>query len=119
MSTTRTSSSTQINQFIPGEESRKVERFSLRLPACISAFEPGHPTLNLMTENISDGGAFFPTREPLPQGLRVLVDLTLKRESGVGNASKVHLKGRVLRSQPDGMALLFEKRVQMLRLETS
>ena len=67
-----------------------------------------------MTGNISANGAFFPTREPLPEGLTVLVELTLKRESGVGKASKVHLKGRVLRSQPDGMAVLFEKRVQML-----
>jgi hypothetical protein len=67
-----------------------------------------------VTGNISAGGAFFPTREPLPEGITVLIALALKRESGLGKASKVHVKGRVLRSQPDGMAVLFEKRVQIL-----
>jgi hypothetical protein len=67
-----------------------------------------------MTENISADGAFFPTRDPFPEGRNLLVELTLKRESGIGKASKVRLKGRVLRSQADGMAVLFEKRVQML-----
>jgi hypothetical protein len=111
---TRRPSGTQINQPVPREESRKLERFSLRLPASISGLEPGDTIRNLMTGNISADGAFFLTSEPLPEGIRVLVELTLKRESGLGKASKVHVKGRVLRSQPDGMAVLFEKRVQML-----
>jgi LuxR family transcriptional regulator, positive regulator of biofilm formation len=103
-----------VNQLTHRKESRELERFSLRLPTRISALEPGGRTLDLMTENISAGGAFFPTRKLLPEGLTVFVELTLKRESGLGNASKVRLKGTVLPPRPGGMAVLFGKRVQML-----
>jgi len=110
----RSYSNNQVNQHGPRQELRKLERFFLTLPARISVLEPGNPTLDLMTENISSGGAFFPTRKPLSEGLIVLVELILKRESGRGGASRVKVKGRVLRSQANGMAVRFEKRVQML-----
>jgi hypothetical protein len=90
-------------------ESRRLERFDLKLPSRIYVLEPGNPTLDLMTENISADGAFFPTREPLPEGFKVLVEITLRRESGEGMQSKVKVKGTVVRSQADGMAVRFEK----------
>jgi len=99
---------------VQGEESRKLERFSLKLLARVSVLKPGNQTLHLMTENISAGGAFLPTRTPLCAGMSVLVELTLQCESGRGDASRVKVKGKVLRSQPDGMAVCFERRVQML-----
>jgi len=114
MLVTRSLSRNEVDQHIPRKESRKLERFSLKLPTRISLLEPGNPTLDLMTENICAGGAFFPTRKPLSEGLMVLVELILKCESGIGGASRVRVKGRVLRSQPDGMAIGFEKRVQMV-----
>ena len=114
MSMTYNRSDTEVKQPVQREGPRKLERFSLKLPARISVLDPGNFTLDLTTENISAGGAFFPTREPLPEGLNLLVELTLKRESGIGKASKVHVKGRVLRSQPDGIAVLFERRIQMV-----
>jgi hypothetical protein len=106
---------TQVSQLAARKESRRLERFSLKLPTFISVLEPGSPTvnLNLMTENISSGGAFFPTVKPLSEGLKVLVELVLKRESGLGGASRVKVKGEVLRSQPDGMAIRFGRRAQM------
>jgi hypothetical protein len=109
----RTQPLKQMDQPLPRGESRKHERFSLKLPALISALEPGAPTLDLMTENISAGGVFLPTGKPLPEGLVVLVELTLRRESGKGGFSKVKARGRVLRSGPNGMAVRFEERVQM------
>lgn len=112
---TQTQPPTQMNQTAPKEESRKLERFSLKLPTRISGLEPGNPTMDLMTENISAGGAFFPTAKPLPEGLTVLIEFTLKRESGKGGASKVKARGMVLRSRPNGMAVRFEKRIQMQR----
>ena len=110
----RAPSHDRVNQHVPRKESRNLERFSIRLPTRISLLEPGNPTLEFMTENICAGGAFFSTRKPLSEGLRVLVELVLRCESGRGGASKVRVKGRVLRSQPDGMAIRFEKRVQMM-----
>lgn len=96
-----------------GGESRELERFSLKLPSRVFPLEPGSPALDLMTENISAGGAFFLTGKPFSEGLNVLVELILKRESGRGGASRVRVKGKVLRSQPNGMAVCFEKRVLM------
>jgi len=110
----RSQSRNEVKHHIPRKESRKLERFSLNLPTRISPLEPGSLTLDLMTENISAGGAFFHTHKPLSEGLRVLVELVLRCESGRGGASKVRVKGRVLRSQPDGMAIGFAKRVQMV-----
>ena len=114
METTPTSSGTQMNQLFPRGESRKLQRFPLGLHTRIIGLEPGSPTLDLMTKDISSGGAFFPTSEPLPEGLAVHVELTLKRQSGLGKASKVHLNGWVIRSRPDGMAVIFGKQIQMI-----
>jgi hypothetical protein len=111
---TNSPSATPTNSVEQRVEPRKLERFSLRLRASVSGLEAGSRTLNLVTENISAGGAFFPTGKPLPEGLAVSVELTLKRESGKGNGSKVRLKGTVLPPRPHGMALVFGKRVQFL-----
>ena len=67
-------------------------------------------TLELVTENICAGGAFFLTHNPLPVGLKVLLEIVLKRQSGQGNPTKLKLKGKVVRTQPDGMAVMFLSR---------
>jgi hypothetical protein len=57
---------------------RKLERFDLKLPARISVLPGGH-AVDLVTENICAGGAFFLTMNPLAEGLKVLDDLMLRR----------------------------------------
>lgn len=94
-------------------ESRKIERFDLALPARIDVLPLGSRSIDLMTANICDGGAFFPTRNPLEEGVEVVVDLTLNLENVEGISAKVKIAGRVLRSQPDGMAIRFEGRYRM------
>jgi LuxR family transcriptional regulator, positive regulator of biofilm formation len=101
----------KMNRRSHDKECRALERFSLKLPTRISVLESGNPRLELLTADISAGGAFFPTPKPLPEGLTVLVELTLRRESGEGGASRITVRGKVLRSQPDVMAVRFEKRV--------
>jgi len=96
------------------EEKRKCERFLLRLPTSLLVLESNNPPVDAVTENISAAGAFFLTDQPLPEGLKVLVELTLMRESGEGGASRVKVVGTVLPSRPNGMAVCFDKRVQML-----
>ena len=93
------------------EERRKLERFALNLPASIRAIGSVSRTLDLVTQNISAGGAFFLTDNPLPKGLKVLMELVLKRESGLGKAAKLKINGKVIRSQPDGMAIMFMDRL--------
>jgi len=113
MPKTRTEPRTKGNKQASRKESRKLQRFSLRLPTRISPLEPGNPTLDVTTENISAGGAFFPTRNPLPEGLKVLVEVTLSLESGRGGASRAQVKGQVLGPRPTGMAVRFEKRAHI------
>jgi hypothetical protein len=112
---TATRPSTQLDPTLTRGESRKLERFALKLPSRVSVLESGNPSYELVTADISAGGAFFPTPKPLPQGLKVLVELTLSRESGKGGSARVTVKGKVLPSRPDGMAVRFENRVKMQR----
>ena len=71
------------NLFVIIEESRKPERFSLKLPGLINS-----------------------------EGVKMLVEIILRRKSGAGKPSKVGVQGTVFRAQPDGMVIRFEKRVQ-------
>ena len=109
---TQTGPRTRENQPAPRKESRSMERFSLRLPTRISPLEPGNPILDVITENICAGGAFFQTRKPLPEGLKVQVEVTLRLD-GASRASRAQVKGEVLGPRPDGMAIRFEKRVHI------
>jgi hypothetical protein len=95
------------------EELRKHERFSLRLPSRISALDSDDSIIELETADISAAGAFFPTSKPLPKGLKVLVELRLRRESGKGGLSRIKVKGEVLPPRPSGMPVRFESRVEM------
>jgi hypothetical protein len=95
------------------QDRRELERFDLKLPARINVPAPVEQTLDLITQNVCAGGAFFSTPTPLAEGLKVLVELVLRRESGQGNPSLVTVGGKVLRSQPDGMAIRFDKEYQI------
>jgi hypothetical protein len=92
------------------QDLRKLERFDLKLPARINVLPPGGETLDLITENICAGGAFFPTRTPLSEGIKVLVDLVIRSERSRSKPSIVTVAGKVLRSEQGGMAILFDKK---------
>jgi len=98
------------------KERRKLERFQLRLPAKIEVVSrvPGSEKekLTLKTENICSGGAFFHTPNPLPEGTQVKVDMRLNfyRLRNIENRRPlVKVKGSVLRSEPTGMTIQFDK----------
>ena len=104
-------------------ERRKLERFKLRLPPRIEVVtqrrdvEETTHALNLVTENICSGGAFFRTSSPLPKGTEVKIDmvLNLDRIRGLkGKSPLIKVRGRVLRSEPTGMAIRFGKRYNMV-----
>ena len=98
------------------EERRQLERFDLRLPAEIEVVSrvPGliNEKLSLQTENICSGGAFFHTPSPLPEGTQVKIDMRLnfRRLRNMENRHPlVKVKGSVLRSEPTGMAIQFDR----------
>lgn len=103
------------------QERRTLERFNLKLPAKVET-DPRTPheqglIQELETENICSGGAFFPTLSPLVKGTRVKIEIALNAlERGIqrGKGPLVKLKGEVLRSQPNGMVICFERPYRIL-----
>ena len=97
------------------KEKRKLERFDLQLPAKIEPVNrEGEEILDLMTSDISSGGAFFHTDQPLPEGTDVKIDLVLpmdelKKLQDEYHQVNIEIKGTVLRSDPGGMAIYFNK----------
>ena len=102
------------------KERRKLERFDLRVPAKIAVVghDQGREALNLMTENICAGGAFFYTPDPLPKGTQVKIDLILDRElrGGESRMAQIKLNGAVLRSDATGMAICFDKSYNIISI---
>jgi hypothetical protein len=95
-------------------ERRKLERFDLRVPAKIEVVgqDYGTKTLNLFTKNICAGGAFFNSAKSLPQNTKVAVELVLDfrgLKNHVSRWTKINVSGSVLRSEPTGMTISFDK----------
>ena len=103
------------------KERRALDRFSLRLPAKIQVVprDPRTEThaVNLETDNICSGGAYFHTLSPLEVGTRVKIDFTLKfrrQHPPKNRGSLIKVKGSVLRSEPTGMAIGFDRSYKIL-----
>lgn len=98
-------------------ERRECERFDLRLNSRIEVRGPekGRHSgliLSLLTENVCSGGAFFTTEQVLPKGTEVQVDLILALEAlkkSDGDRAHINVNGTVLRSDPAGLAVRFDK----------
>lgn len=102
---------------------RALERFKLRVPATLEVLtedEKLKPTIiKLFTSDICAGGAFFHTDKPLPEGTSVAIDLVLSIDQIKqleGRQAYIEVKGRVVRTDGDGMAICFDKgyRIQSL-----
>ncbi|MBU4260099.1 MAG: PilZ domain-containing protein [Proteobacteria bacterium] len=109
------------------QKQRKFERFTLNIPAKIEtiisgqakdparsclAMAGGKEILNLLTKDICAGGAFFHTSQPLPEGTEVKIDFVLdinKLKKLTENRAYIKIKGTVLRSDSEGMAICFHK----------
>jgi hypothetical protein len=102
------------------QERRKFERFALELPARIEIARLGEDreTFDLLTSNVSAGGAFFSKKLAITSGTRVRLYLTvssetLKEETGAQGC--VRLSGTVVRTEPKGTAIRFDEDYQFLR----
>ena len=101
-------------------DKRGLERFELEIPARIRISASGvkKEDLDLNTSDISSGGAFFHTSQPLEEGTDVHIDLILPIDGLLKHLEKAHvdsgktlikISGKVLRSEPEGMAIGFNK----------
>jgi hypothetical protein len=103
------------------DEQRCFERLDLVLRSRITVqgrngnVEKG--PMELTTENISSGGAFFCTDRPLSEGTKVVMEIVLPLErlkKAKGTHAHVNVKGRVLRAGPEGMAIQFDNQFSIL-----
>lgn len=81
------------------------------LPAKIEGLGRKKWGYNLLTKNISAGGAFLETTNPLPEKSRVGIDFAVP--TGV----LVKVTGVVLRSEPTGIAIRFDNEYQLTPLQ--
>ena len=102
------------------EERRKFQRFSLKLPAKITPMAPGEEpeTFNLLTRDLSAGGAFFNTEKPIPRGTRVRLELTVANEflQGLtGAQGHIEVEGTVVSVSSSGMAICFDEEYRFIK----
>lgn len=106
---------------IGSSNKRRLERFDLEIPAKVkvSVSAEVEEVSDLFTNDISSGGAFFHTEQPLPEGTVVEIDLILpldkliKSQKGSGQYTRVKVNGQVLRSETTGMAVSFHDDYQI------
>jgi c-di-GMP-binding flagellar brake protein YcgR len=96
-------------------ERRKMERFSLELPAMLSVVnKSGQPmALEVKTDNICAGGAFFLTDTHMPVGTDVGMDLILSLKTNdkiEEKKTRIDIAGRVIRTDERGVAVCFDKK---------
>jgi hypothetical protein len=105
-------------------ERRRLERFSVNAFAVVETTSTGEAKVfELHTRDISSNGAFFPMEVPLPAGEKVKVTLFLSISAQelqlTFGGAKVATEGEVVRSEPQGMAVMFAKRYTMSPLANS
>lgn len=102
---------------------RKFERFSLELPVTLDVVSTGlkKKSFKLLTSNVSAGGAFFYTEEPIARdtSVRARVIIRCDRLTEISGAQgHVRVEGKVVRSEPKGMAIRFKEKYQFVSLRT-
>ncbi len=101
---------------------RKLERYSLKIPARITvhnktASEVDKKTFYLTTNNVCSGGAYFRTDSQLQLGTEVGIDMQLTINLGTKAQKKlscVQVSGRVIRIEETGMAIQFNRKYKIL-----
>ena len=108
------------------EERRTLERFDLHAPTRIEVELAGgrRGIFSLTTKNISSAGTYIATDQPLPEGLPVILELLLSLEMlqrlvGERGRARVRVKGKVIRSDRDGMAIMFESKYKITATNNS
>ncbi len=106
------------------EERRRLERFELNAPARVTVQTEGgtKEELDLTTKDVSSGGAFLFSSQPLSEGANVRMELLisldmLRKLAGEKRAAKIKVKGRVIRVDTEGIAIRFDSTYKITALE--
>jgi c-di-GMP-binding flagellar brake protein YcgR len=99
-------------------QKRKYERFDLRLSGKIIVLDSGQQEIfDVVTNDVSAGGAFLHTTEPIALGTRVKLALTVASEKLMeltGSQGLMRVAGTVVRSNADGMAICFGEEYELV-----
>jgi hypothetical protein len=74
-------------------------------------------TFDLLSRDVSAGGAFFPTDKTIPKDTKVKLRLTLSSERVkelTGTQGFLEIRGTVLRTGPNGMAICFDENYDLI-----
>ena len=103
------------------KERRRFERYKLTLPARMETISLNKKRVyELKTKNVSACGAFIDTKSPFPEGMRIKMSLTTKSKRIIeltGSGSLIECEGIIIRSNPAGIAVCFDKECQILNLK--
>ena len=97
---------------------RKMERFELKLLTKLSwaGKDNQQESIELVTNNICAGGAYFITKRVLPRGTEIKLNLILessKHHELRGRQSHIDVSGIVTRTDHQGMAICFDKNYEI------
>lgn len=105
------------------KEKRELSRFRLQFPTRIQILNGGRRSVpeiqDLYTRDISSRGAFIETPDPLPEGTEIRLELFYsvpRSNSSVGTSSLIRTEGVVTRTEPEGMAITFTNKYEMIPL---
>ena len=108
------------------EERRKLERFELNVPARVLVESGMHKRAeyDLITRDVSSAGAFLFSTQPLPEGVNVKMEFlisldTLQKFAGEKSRAKVRVRGQVIRSDSDGIAIRFDSKYKITALDNA
>jgi len=104
------------------KERREMERFDLGLFSRIQVQSGRQASgiMELVTQNVCAGGAYFNTSDPLASKTRVSLYMTLEvpvqQNRSSNHLTKIEISGKVIRSEESGMAIQFNNGYNILPL---
>ena len=105
-------------------ERRRLERFDLCAPVqlVVEYGEGERTSLALETRDISSAGAYLYCSQPPEEGARVRMDLlispdALRKAAGEQGKARIRVRGRIIRVDPQGIAIRFENKYKITALE--
>jgi len=98
---------------------RKLERFKLIVPTRLFFASRANEdeAYEISTENICAGGAYFKTRQIIPEGTQVLLSFILPIEYVgriLGVSSYLTVEGMVVRVEIEGFAVRFNDKYKLM-----
>jgi hypothetical protein len=105
-------------------ERRRLERFDLSAPTqvIVEAESGKMAQLNLTTKDVSSGGAYLYSCQPLKKGARVTMEMlffldAIWKLAGEKGRVKIKVRGTVIRVDADGIAIRFESKYKITALD--